>query len=174
MRGRAGANFDQRASDMRFLTAPLRFVWGMFVWAFVLLLSPFLFLGVLVFGIRSMSADEIGLVKVLLVVLGPFAFDFWWITIRHVSSRYKAKRLIAERNETGDDYSDADMRFLEQVGKPRHLRNFAVLLVSFVGSVYAAHLFYGAGDQQFFVGVLAGIFSPAIIIAAYKLDLRFI
>ena len=52
--------------------------------------------------------------------------------------------------------------------QPRHLRNFAVLLVSFAGSVYAAHLFYNA-DQQFFLGVLAGIFSPAIIIAVYKL-----
>jgi len=60
------------------------------------------------------------------------------------------------------------------VTKPRHLRNFGVLVVSFVGSVYAAHLFYNAGDQQFFLGVLAGISSPAIIVAAYSLLLRFI
>ena len=169
MRGLAEANRNQLASDVHFPTAPLRFVWGMVMWAVFLLLSPLLFLGVLVFGVHFMSADEIGLAKVLLVVVGPFAFDFWWLTIRHVSSRYKAKRLIASRSETGDDYSDADLRFLEGVTKPRHLRNFAVLLVSFVGSVYAAHLFYGAGDPQFFVGVLAGIFSPAIIVAAYKL-----
>jgi len=63
---------------------------------------------------------------------------------------------------------------LEQVGKPRHIRNFVVLLTSLAGSIYCAHLFYNAGDQQFFVGVLAGIFSPAIIIAVYKLFLRFI
>jgi len=166
---RAGANFDQRASDMRFLTAPLRFVWGMVMWAVFLLLSPFLLGFVMAFGIHFMTADEIGLMKVLLVVLGPFAFDFWWITIRHVSSRYKAKRLIATRSEAGEEYSDADLRFLEQVGKPRHIRNFVVLLVSFAGSVYAAHLFYNSGDQQFFGGVLAGIFSPAILVAAYKL-----
>jgi hypothetical protein len=109
------------------------------------------------------------LAKVLLVVIGPFAFDFWWITIRHVSSRYKAKRLIAERSNNGDDYSEAELRFLEHVGKPRHFRNFVVLLVSFAGSVYCAHLFYNAGDQQFFVAVLAGIFSPAILVTAYKL-----
>jgi hypothetical protein len=48
-----------------------------------------------------------------------------------------------------------------------------VLIVAFAGSVYAAHLFYNSGDQQFFIGVLAGIFSPAITVAAYKL-FRFI
>jgi hypothetical protein len=170
---RTGANFDQRASDVHFLAAPFRFLWGMFMWAIVLLLSPLLFLGILVFGIRSMSADEIGLMKVLLVVLGPFAFDFWWIIVRQVSSRYKAKRLIASRSQSGDDYSDADLRFLEQVGKPRHIRNFVVLLTSLAGSIYCAHLFYGAGNLQFFVGVLAGIFGPAITVAAYKL-FRFI
>jgi len=170
---RAGANFDQRASDLHFLTAPLKFVWGMFMWAVFLLLSPLLLLGVLVFGIHRMSADEIDLMKVLLVVLGPFAFVFWWIIISHFSGRYRAKRLIAERSRNGDDYSDADLRFLEQVGKPRHFRNFVVLIVAFAGSVYAAHLFYNSGDQQFFIGVLAGIFSPATVIAAYKL-FRFI
>ena len=174
MRGLAEANRNQLASDVHFLTAPLKFVWGMFIWAIVLLLSPLLLVFVLVFGTHFMSRDEIGLMKVLLVVLGPFAFVFWWITISHFSSRHRAKRLIATRSETGDDYSDADLRFLEGVTKPRHIRNFVVLLVSFAGSVYCAHLFYNAGDTQFFVGVLVGIFSPAIIIAAYKLLPRFI
>ena len=166
---RAGTNFDQRASDVRFLTAPLRFLWGMIVWAIVLLLSPLLLVFVLVFGTHFMSRDEIGLMKVLLVVLGPFAFDFWWIIVRHVSSRNRAKRLIASRSATGEEYSEAELRFLERADKPRHFRNFVVLLTSFAGSVYCAHLFYNAGDQQFFLGVLAGIFSPAIIIAVYKL-----
>ncbi len=169
MDSRTGANLDQRASDVHFLTAPLRFIWGMVMWAVFLLLSPFLFIATLVYGIHAMSPDEIGLAKVLLVVLGPFALVFWWIIVSHVSRRYRAKRLIANRSETGDDYSEAELRFLERADKPRHLRNFVVLLVSFVGSVYAAHLFYNAGDQQFFVGVLAGIFSPAILMTAYKL-----
>jgi hypothetical protein len=120
-----------------------------------------------------MNPDEIGLVKVLLVVLGPFAFDIWWITISHFSGHYRAKRLIAERSQTGDDYSEAELRFLEQEGKPHHLRNLGILLLSLFGSVFAAHLFYNAGDQLFFVGVLAGIFSPAIMVGAYKLSLRF-
>jgi hypothetical protein len=82
-----------------------------------------------------MSRDEIGLVKVLLVVLGPFAFVFWWIIVRHVSSRNRAKRLIASRSQSGDDYSEAELRFLEGVTKPRHIRTFVVLIVSFAGSV---------------------------------------
>ena len=158
---------------LRLLTAPLRFVWGMIMWAVFLLLSPFLLIAVLVFGIHSMSPDEIGMMKVLLVVLGPFAFVFWWIIISHFGGRYRAKRLIAERRQTGEDYTDADLRFLEQVSKPRHLRTFGVLLLSMAGSIYAAHLFYGAGDQLFVVGVLAGIFSPTIMVGAYKLFQRF-
>ena len=56
MRGLAEANRNQLASDVHFLTAPLKFVWGMFVWAIVLLLSPFLLIATLVFGVRFMSA----------------------------------------------------------------------------------------------------------------------
>jgi len=108
MRRRAGANVIQLASNVPFRTVPLRFLWGVTMWAVFLLMSPFLLVFVLVFGIHRMSPDEIGLMKVLLVILGPFAFDFWWIAIRHLSSRYKAKRLIAERSNNGDDYSDAD------------------------------------------------------------------
>ena len=107
-------------TSLRFLTAPFQFVLGMMVWAVVLLLSPLIFLGVLLFGIDRMSPDEIDLMKVLLVVIGPFAFDFWWITVRYVSSRHRARRIVAEHNETGDDFSEVELRLLEQVSKPRH------------------------------------------------------
>ena len=159
---------------LRFLTAPLQFLWGMVMWAVVLFLSPIIFFGLLVFGFRSMSPDEIGLMKVLLVVLGPFAFDFWWIIIGHFSGRYRAKLLIAERNQSGDDYTEEDLEFLEQVRKPHHLRNFAVLMVSFVGSACAACLSLNGGDWMFFFAVLAGIFSPAIIVGAWKLMRKFV
>jgi hypothetical protein len=141
----------------------------MMMWAVVLLLSPLIFLGVVLLGIRFMSPDEIDLLKVLLVVIGPFAFDFWWITIRYFSARSQVKQLIAEHNETGDDLSEAELRFLEQVGKPRHLRNLGVLLTSLVGSILGALLFHNSGNVQFVIGVLAGIFSPAIVIIAYKM-----
>jgi hypothetical protein len=140
----------------------------MVMWAVVLFLSPLILLGVLLFGIHFMSAEEIDLMKVLLVVIGPFAFDFWWITVRYFSARSQAQRLLAQHNESGDDMSEAELRFLEQVGKPRHLRNLGVLLTSLVGSVVGALVFGNSGNIQFFIGVLAGIFSPAIVIAAYK------
>jgi len=143
----------------------------MMMWGVVLFLSPLIFLGVLLFGIRSMSLDEIGLMKVLLVVIGPLAFDFWWITVRHISGHYGAKRLIAEHSKPGDELSEAELRFLGQVGKPRHLRNLGVLLVSFIGSVGGVLLFHNSGNIQFFFGVLAGIFSPLIFIVAYKMPL---
>jgi hypothetical protein len=154
--------------NLRFLFAPLRFVWCMMIWVIVLFLSPLIVVGVLVFGTGFMSADEIDWAKVLLVVVGPFAFVFWWITIRHVSSRHRAKHLIASRNQTGDDYSEAELRFLEYAGKPKHLRNVVVLAVSLAASLYCAHLFYHAGDPQFFLGVIAGILSPAIMITIWN------
>jgi hypothetical protein len=155
-------------SSSDFLTSPLKFVWGMLIWAVFLLASPFLLVGVLVYGIRIMSPDEIGLTKVLLVILGPFALTLWWIVVRRASNGCRAKHLIARRSETGDDYTDAELRFLERAGKPRHIRNFVVLTVSLVGSIYSAMLVQSASDVQFFIVVLAGIFSPAIIVAAFK------
>lgn len=156
------------ANDWRILTAPLRFVWGMLMWAVFLLLSPLVLVFALVFGIHSMSPDEIGLMKILLVVLGPFGFVFWWITISHFRGRRRAKRVIENRSQTGDDYTEAELRFLEQGGKPHHLRTMGVLLTSLAGSVFAAYLFASTGDWQFIFAVLVGIFSPAIFIAAYK------
>jgi hypothetical protein len=155
-------------SNSDFLAAPVRFVWHMFLWAIFLLASPSLLIVVLIFGIRVMSADEIALTKVLLVVLGPFALILWWIVVHRVTNHCRAKCLIARKSQTGDDYTDGELRFLEQVGKPRHFRNFIVLVISLAGSIYAAMLFHHAGDIQFFCVVLAGIFSPAIILAGFK------
>jgi hypothetical protein len=136
----------ETSADVRVITAPLRFVWHLALWAAFLLVSPLLFVGVLV----------------------PFALTLWWIVVRRVSHGCKAKWLIARRGGTGDDYTDAELRFLEQVGKPRHFRNFVVLIFSLAGSIYCGIAFQKAGDMQFFSWVLAGILSPAIIVAAMK------
>jgi hypothetical protein len=158
----------ETSGEPRVLTAPLRFVWHMALWAIFLLASPLLFVGVLVFGLRIMSNDEIWLTKVLLVVLGPFALTLWWIVVRRVSHGCRAKWMIVRRSRTDDDYTDAELRFLEHVGKPRHFRNFVVLIVSLAGSIYCGIAFQKAGDMHFFSWVLAGILSPAIIVAAMK------
>ncbi len=158
----------ETSPDVRAITAPLRFLWHMALWAIFLLVSPLLFVGVLVFGLRIMSADEIWLTKALLVVLGPFALTLWWIVVRRVSHGCMAKWLIARRGGADGDYTDAELRFLEQAGKPRHIRNSVVLAVSLAGSIYAAMLFQSAGDMRFFSWVLAGILSPAIIVATMK------
>jgi hypothetical protein len=155
-------------STSDFLATPIRFIWHMLLWAVFLLASPFLLIVILSYGVRIMSADEIWLTKVLLAVLGPFALTLWWIVVRRVSNSYRAKRLIASKTESSDDYSDAELRLLERVGKPRHIRNFVVLTVSLAGSIYSAMVFQSAGDMQFFIAVLAGIFSPAIIVTACK------
>ena len=157
------------STTLRFLIVPLKFVWGMLLWAIFLLLLPLLLIIALTVGILFMSPEEIGLMKVLLVVVGPFAFIFWWITISHFGRRYRAIRLIGVRSETGDDYTDEELRFLQRVGKPRHLRNFGVLLLSFAGSLYCSHILYNASDDQFFFGVLGGISSPAMLAGVWRL-----
>jgi hypothetical protein len=72
----------------------------------------------------------------------------------------RAKWLIAERSQTGSDYSEAEQRFLQRVGKPRHFRNFALLVGSPAGSIYCAHPSYQASDRQFFLCVLVDL-QPA-------------
>lgn len=150
------------------MTAPIRFVWHMFLWVIVLLAFHFLLITVLIYGIRIMSTDEICLTKILLVIRGPFALALWWIVVRRISHHYRAKCLIARKSRSRDKYTDDELRVLEQVGKPRHIRNFVVLIISLSGSIYAATLFQSKGDMQFFFGVLVGISSPVIIVAVYK------
>jgi hypothetical protein len=157
----------KRTGELQLLIAPLRFVWGMFLSGIFLLLSPLLLLGLL-FGSALMTPEEIGLMKVILVVVGPFAFIFWWIII----GRYRAKSLMSPRSETGCDFSNEEIAFLATAGKPRHIRNFVLLLVSLCGSVFCAHLFYSSGDQEFLIGVLAGILSPAIMVGFWRLMRR--
>jgi hypothetical protein len=156
-------------SNSDFLAAPIRFVWHMLLWGMFLLCAPALFIGLLLFGVPYMSADEVWLTKVLEVVLGPFAFTLWWIIFTHFSQHHRARRLIARRSQTGWDYTERELRFLESIDKSRHLRTFAVLFTSFAGSVYAAYLLHDAGDPQFLLAVLTGIFLPAMIATAYRL-----
>jgi hypothetical protein len=158
-----------RLNSWGFLIHLLKFVWGMLVGAIFLLFFPLILIIGLLFGTHFMNPDEIGLMKVLLVVVGPFAFTFWYIIISRASGSRRAKRLMALPTETGDDYTDEEIGFLQRVGKPRHLRNLGVLVTSFVASVYCAHIFYHGGDQEFFFGVLGGIFSPIILAGAWRL-----
>jgi hypothetical protein len=71
--GRRAASLNQLAGGMGLLAAPLRFAWGMLVWAVFLLLSPLLIIATLGFGARFMSADDIALTRVLLAALAALA-----------------------------------------------------------------------------------------------------
>lgn len=146
---------------MNQLGSDVHLLWGMLLSALFLLLAPFIFCGVLIFAVLYMSADEIWVVKVLEVVVGPFGFVIWWITITHFGERRRARRLIEARTQAGRDYSEPELRFLENVGKAHHLRTFAIFLVSFAGALYIAYRFHDAGNRQFSLIVLAGICSPA-------------
>ena len=108
--------------------------------------------------------------KVLLVVLGPFAFVLWWIIIRRVSNGYRAKRLIACLKPTWARFLGLGIEISGTGGQAEaHSQLRCAHWCRSRDRCTAAHLFYNSGDQQFFVGVLAGIFSPAILVTAYKL-----
>jgi amino acid permease len=172
MQGRSEANLNQLASDVHFITAPFRFLWHMFLWAGFLLVIPIIFIAIVVFGLPYISGDELSLLKVLEVVLGPFAFTLSWIIFTHFSHHHRARRLIERRSCSEWDYTERELRFLESLDKPRHLRTFAVLFTSFAGSAYAAYLLHDAADQQFLILVLMGISVPAILMAAFRLISR--
>jgi hypothetical protein len=96
-----GCSWSRPRATCIFSPPHLKFAWGMIMWAVFLLLSPLIFLGVLVFGIHFMSADEIGLMKILLVDEGgyrqdpsfPFAPDY------DLFSRIGARHLLANLAE---------------------------------------------------------------------------
>jgi hypothetical protein len=67
----------QLADDVHFLTAPLRFIWRSILWFVFLFFAPAIFLVVPLAVVHFFPGDDaIGLLKVLLGVLGPFACAF--------------------------------------------------------------------------------------------------
>jgi hypothetical protein len=84
----------QLADDVHFLTAPLRFIWRSILWFVFLFFAPAIFLVVPLAVVHFFPGDDaIGLLKVLLGVLGPFACAFWLI----IASAYpEARQAVRE------------------------------------------------------------------------------
>ena len=147
----------QLANDVHFLTAPLRFIWRSILTFLFLLFAPAIFLVVPLLVVHYFPGDDaIGLLKVLLGVLGPFACAFWLV----IASAYPAARQAVRE---GRRY---------RAGLRGHLKAIAFMVIGFIMSA-AAVLFVAVrcpsdSDTIWFVKAYLAVFSPMIILAGWR------
>ena len=95
MNSRTEANLNQLASDVHFVTAPLRFLWHALLWFLFLLLAPAIFAIVPVLALKYASPDEISLLKWAFGVLAPFVSTFWYLIIAMIPAHKRGERGLA-------------------------------------------------------------------------------
>jgi hypothetical protein len=83
----------QLANDVHFLTAPLRFIWRSILTFLFLFFAPAILLVVPLLVVHYFPGDDtIGLLRVLLGVLGPFAASFWFLICGEFPKFYATAR----------------------------------------------------------------------------------
>jgi hypothetical protein len=95
MNTQAEANLNQLASDVHFLTAPLRFLWHALLWFLLLLLAPAIFAIVPVLALKYASPDDIWLLKWAFGVLAPFVAAFWYVIVAMIPAHNRGERGLA-------------------------------------------------------------------------------
>ena len=147
----------QLANDVHFLTAPFRFIWRL-IWCFLLLFfAPAIFLIVPLLVVHYFPGDDtIGLLKVLLGVLGPFACAFWLV----IASAYpEARQAVRE----GRRY---------KAGLRGHVKAVAFMVIGFLMSaaamLYVVQSARDDSDTVWFVEAYLAVFSPIIMLAGWR------
>ena len=147
----------QLANDVHFLTAPFRFICRSILIFMFLLFAPAIFLVVPLLVVHYFPGDDaIGLLKVLLGVLGPFACAFWLV----IASAYPAARQAVRE---GRRY---------RAGLLGHMKAIAFMVIGFIMSA-AAVLYVAASSQHdsdtiWFIKAYLAVFSPIIILAGCR------
>ncbi len=146
----------QMASDIHFLTAPLRFLWQSLLWLAFLLCAPAIFLIVPILAVRYASADEICLLKWGFGVLGPFAAAFWFVIIAMIPAHNRGERGLAF-----------------------HLKSFGAMAIGFLVSAGTMFLFasnydvcYVWDDRAWFTGAWLCLLSPFGLLYMWRLVKR--
>lgn len=104
----AERDLNQLASDVHFVTEPLRFIWHSLLIALFLLLAPAIFLAADVLVVIFGGPDAANALKILICVVGPFATAFCFMVCK-----------CLPRINRGGSY---------------HLRAFGAMILGFVGS----------------------------------------
>jgi hypothetical protein len=147
----------QLANDVHFLVAPLRFIWHSILWFIFLLFAPAIFLVVPLLVVHCFPGDDaIGLLKVLLGVLGPFACAFWLV----IASAYpEARHAVRE----GRRY---------RAGLLGHLKAIAFMVIGFLMSaaamLYVVQAARDDSDTVWFIKAYFAVFSPIFILVGWR------
>ena len=148
----------QLANDVHFLTSPFRFIWRCILIFLFLLFAPAILLVVPLLVVHYFPGDAaIGLLKVLLGVLGPFACAFWLV----IASAYPAARQAVRE---GRRY---------RAGLRGHLKAIAFMVIGFVMSaaamLYVVQSARHDSDTVWFIKAYIAVFSPMILLLAWRL-----
>ncbi len=146
----------QMASDIHFLTAPLRFLLRSLLWLVFLLCAPALFLIVPILAVKYASPDEICMLKWVFGVLGPFASAFWFVIIAMIPAHKRGER-----------------------GLGFHLKSFGATAFGFLASAAAMFFFatnygvcYNWDDSAWFTGAWLALLSPFAFLCFWRLVKR--
>jgi len=147
----------QLASDVHFLTAPLRFILRSILWFIFLFFAPAILLVVPLAVVHFFPGDDVtGLLKVLLGVLGPFACAFWLV----IASAYPAARQAVRE---GRRY---------RAGLLGHLKAIAFMVIGFAMSaaamLYVARSARDDSDTVWFVKAYIAVFSPILLLVGWR------
>ncbi|MGO9862341.1 MAG: hypothetical protein ACLPLR_01915 [Terriglobales bacterium] len=148
----------QMASDIHFLTAPLRLLSHALLWLVFPLCAPAIFLIVPILAVKYASADEICLLRWAFGVLGPFATAFWFVIIAMIPAHNRGER-----------------------GLGFHLKSFGATAFGFLVSAAAMFFFatnydvcYNWNDPAWFTGAWLALLSPFAFLYAGRLVKRVI
>jgi hypothetical protein len=150
---RTEANVNQLASDVHFLTAPLRFLWRSILILLFLLLAPAIFAIVPILALKYASPDDIWLLKWLFGVFGPFASTFWFLIVGMIPAHDRGER-----------------------GLVFQLKTFGSMAFGLIVSAGAMFLFttnydveYNWDDRGWFTGAWLALLSPFLILFVWRL-----
>jgi hypothetical protein len=154
---RTESSLNQIASDVHFLTAPLRFIWRSILWFIFLFFAPAILLVVPLALVHFFPGDDaIGLLKVLLAVLGPVACAFWLV----IASAYPAARQAVRE---GRRY---------RAGLRGHLKAIAFMVIGFALSaaamLYVVRSARDDSDTIWFIKAYLAVFSPIIMLVGWR------
>jgi len=152
----------QLANDVHFLTAPFRFIWHSILIFLFLLFAPAILLVVPLLVVHYVPGhDTIGLLKVLLGVLGPFAASFWFLLSCELPQFFAAAR------DRGHVKGGIGFH-LKAIGKMVLAFLMSGALAFFVG-VPRFNIASAESDPLWFIEMYLAVFSPIFLLLGWRL-----
>ena len=147
---------------MELMDAILRFVWHLILTFLFLLFAPAIFLIVPLLVVHyAPQNDMVGLLKVLVGVLGPFAASFWFLICCEFPKFYAAAR--------DDGHVTTGVGFhLRAIGKMVYAFLMSGALAFYVG-VPRFNVASTDSDSLWFIEMYLAVFSPILLLLGWRL-----